>query len=70
MNSQGQNLSSEVILRRIDAIIRELELLRSLVSASETQQPTEDLAQKLFGILGHGNWEEYDLKLDWQRFEA
>jgi hypothetical protein len=70
MNLQEQNQSSEMILRRIDAIIRELELLRTLVIASETQQPAEDLTQKLFGVLGRGNWEEYDLNLDWQRFEA
>jgi hypothetical protein len=55
-----QNQSAETILRRIDAIIRELEDLRQAVVAAQVSSPTADLAQKLFGALGQGSWAEYD----------
>ena len=35
-----------------------------------TRKPTvpPNLVDQLFGALGHGTWEEYDLDLDWKRF--
>lgn len=65
-----QNQSPEAILERIDAIIAELEALRQAVAATRNPSPTANLASKLFGALGQGSWAEYDLELDWQRFEA
>lgn len=29
-----------------------------------------NLTSQLFGALGHGAWDEYDLQLDWVRFEV
>ncbi|MBI1880037.1 MAG: hypothetical protein HYR94_17770 [Chloroflexi bacterium] len=60
---QIQNSSPEAILRRIDAIIQELEGLRQIILTAQTEPPRENLAQKLFGVLGQGKWEEYDFKL-------
>ena len=65
-----QSQSTELILQRIEAIMRELESLRKIVLTAQIESPQENLAQKLFGILGQGNWDEYDSDLDWQRFEA
>jgi hypothetical protein len=71
MGLQIQNQSPEAILQRIDAIIRELESLRSMIVVSaQTRPASNNLAQRLFGVLGQGTWAEYDLDLDWQRFEA
>ena len=69
MNLDLQNQSTEIILQRIDAIIRELEALRQSVVAVQISPSSANLAQKLFGALGQGSWTEYDLDLDWQRFE-
>lgn len=69
MNLELQNQSTETILQRIDVIIRELEALRQTVVAAQKSPPATNLAQKLFGVLGQGSWAEYDLDLDWQRFE-
>ncbi len=27
-----------------------------------------NLVDQLFGALGHGTWDEYDMDLDWKRF--
>ena len=59
---------TDEILRQIDTIIRELQALRRTILA-QTQFPAENLAEQLYGALGHGSWEEYDSNLDWQRFE-
>ena len=57
----------ESILERIDAIIAQLQALRrAILEDSKTTQ--ENLTHQLYGALGQGNWEEYDPKLDWQRF--
>lgn len=56
MSLQMQSQSAELILQRIEAIMRELEALRKIVLA-QTEPSQENLAQKLFGILGQGNWE-------------
>ncbi|NJO00016.1 MAG: hypothetical protein HC875_40850 [Anaerolineales bacterium] len=70
MGLQTQNQTYEMILQRIEAISQELQTLRTMVKAAQTQPSSENLAQKLFGVLGQGTWTEYDLTLDWQRFEA
>ena len=59
----------ETIIRQIDTIIRELQELQRLLSAQA--RPTNgNLTDQLYGALGRGSWEEYDLHLDWQRFSA
>jgi hypothetical protein len=55
------------ILRRIDAIIQELQALRQAVLV-RTRPSESNLAEQLYGALGQGTWEEYDPDLDWQRF--
>ena len=57
----------EALLARIDAIIRELENLRRLV-VQRSSAPAPHLAERLFGALGQGTWDEYDLDIDWLRF--
>lgn len=56
------------IAERIDGIIRELEQLRRQL-VKPVDRPAQGLTDQLFGALGHGAWREYDLDLDWQRFE-
>jgi hypothetical protein len=70
MSLELQNQSAEAILERIDAIIRELEALRQTLVTIKSSSSSDDLARKLFGVLGQGSWAEYDFDLDWQRFEA
>jgi hypothetical protein len=71
MDIQVLDQSTEAVLQRIDAIMRELVELREVVLRKQTEQPPADnLAQQLYGVLGHGNWNEYDFDLDWQRFNA
>ncbi len=66
----GKILSYQAITERIDAIIRELEMLRSIVVTAHSEPAESDLAGKLFGVLGKGSWEEYDSDTDWRRFET
>lgn len=60
---------SEVVLERIDAIVRELLALREAIAARPQPAP-DNLAAELFGALGHGTWDEYDLQTDWRLFES
>ncbi len=62
--------SPETILQRLDAIMRELEELREMVAHFPVNATAGNLAQQLYGVLGQGTWDEYDLDLDWQRFNA
>ena len=62
--------SPEAILQRIETIMRELAELRQMVLHIQSETVAGDLAQQLYGVLGHGSWEEYDVQLDWQRFGA
>jgi hypothetical protein len=62
--------SPEAILQHLEAIIHELETLRQAILAAQVKPDSDNLAQKLFGVLGQGTWAEYDLDLDWHRFEA
>lgn len=73
--SQSERLEGEMeptaatLLERIDAIARELEELRKVVWL-QAQLPERNLTNRLYGALGQGSWDEYDLELDWQRFSS
>lgn len=69
MGIETHDQSPEVILERLDAIIRELGELRQFV-VRQINPPIDDVAGQLFGALGQGSWDEYDQDLDWQRFEG
>lgn len=60
--------SQDEILDRIDAIIHELESLRKIVETKRVETSRTDLADQLFGSLGKGEWAEYNLDLDWEKF--
>ena len=62
-------LPSEALLERIDVIAHELEELRQLV-LTQLRPSDRNLADQLYGALGQGSWDEYDLDLDWQRFSS
>ena len=66
MSSPSTTLDPHQIVKRIDAIIQELELLRRQLTTPPSQ-PT-NLTDQLFGALGTGSWDEYEPNLDWQRF--
>jgi hypothetical protein len=66
---QDTGMPSEAVLERIDAILRELLELRQTVAA-QGRVACGNLAKELFGSLGRGTWEEYNLDLDWQRFDS
>ena len=66
--SQTTVQTPDQVLVRIDTIIHELYELRSLV-VRERALPVPGLSYELFGVLGQGTWDEYDLDLDWQRFD-
>ena len=68
MDASTLDQTPDAIVQRIDAIIRELEALRETITRTQDKRPTEHLAQELFGALGQGTWDEYDLDSDWQRF--
>ena len=70
MDTQAVDPLSETILRRIDDIIQELEALRKMVRHTAVDHQTDVLVQQLYGALGQGNWDEYDVNLDWQRFDT
>jgi hypothetical protein len=65
-----QDYSPEVVLQRLEEIIQELEALRQIILAAQVKPNGDNLAQKLFGAAGQGTWAEYDLDLDWRRFET
>jgi hypothetical protein len=67
MTIETRDQSPEAILQRIDAIMRELGELRQMALRIQSQPTTGDLAQQLYGVLGHGSWEEYDMQLDCQQ---
>lgn len=64
----GQIWREPEIVRRIDAMIRELQLLREMVAIRQLEKSETPLADDLFGVLGRGSWSEYDSDLDWERF--
>jgi hypothetical protein len=71
MTIQTNDPSAAMILQRIDAIIAELQLLRRQVVTIRPSAPLPlNLVDELAGSLGQGTWDEYDLQLDWERFDA
>ncbi len=65
MAIQTHDRSPEAILQRIETIMQELAELRQMVLLAQSEAPAAGgLAQQLYGALGHGSWEEYDLQLD------
>jgi len=64
----GQVWCEPEIVRRIDAMIRELQLLREMVATRQPEKNEINLVDELFGALGNGSWAEYDSCLDWARF--
>jgi hypothetical protein len=67
MTIQTRDQSPEAILQRIDTIMRELGELRQMVLRIQSEPAAGNLAQQLYGVLGQGTWEEYDMRLDWQQ---
>lgn len=68
MSVPPHTIDPEQVIERIDAAIRELEALRRQFIVPTPAMP--DLAEKLFGALGQGTWDEYDSHLEWARFDA
>jgi hypothetical protein len=64
-------VSSEVLIQRIDAIMRELQELRRLVSSQPRLQETPaDIVSQLAGCLGQGSWDEYEDDIELERFAS
>jgi hypothetical protein len=61
--------TAETIVKRIDAIVYELQELRRTI-LEETQPSDKNLVEQLYGVLGKGTWDEYDHHIDWKRFAA
>lgn len=61
--------TAATLLEKIDTIAHELEELRKAVWM-QLQLPDRNLANRLYGALGQGSWDEYDSNLDWQRFSS
>ncbi len=59
---------TEEMIKRIDAMIRELEGMRRELATMPKAEANQNVVDELFGALGHGTWDEYDLNLDWARF--
>lgn len=70
MDAQILNPSPDTLLQRIDTIMHELQELRQAVFRLQAGSVEDNPAQQLYGALGQGSWDEYDLELDWQRFGA
>jgi len=60
------------IMAQIDAIVPELLALRRRLNAAlpAPVAAPRNLTAKLYGALGHGDWDEYDMDLDWVRFDT
>lgn len=71
METQQVDYSPDLMIKRIDALIGELHLLRQqmlVVKAGPTPSLAANMVDDLAGSLGQGSWEEYDKYLDWERF--
>ena len=64
-----EDTTPQAIIKRIDAIIDELQGLRQTILV-QTRPTNGNLTEQLYGALGQGSWEEYDPQLDWQRFAS
>ena len=63
--------ASHLILQRLDKIAAELYSLRQAVIGAQEHLPEsdqKDIVMQLYGALGHGSKDEYDMMLDWDRF--
>jgi len=60
-------LEAQQMTRRIDEMISELQTFRRQLNPPIPVAPP-NIVDQLFGALGHGTWEEYDLDLEWKRF--
>lgn len=63
--------TNELILQRLDTIAAELQLLRQAIlrqDSPELDKASENIAAQLYGALGQGAKNEYDLLLEWERF--
>ncbi len=56
------------VVQRIDAMIRELKVMRRQLTELPKVAVATGLTQELFGAAGKGSRDEYDLNLDWKRF--
>ncbi len=56
------------LVERIDAMMRELELMRRQLTELPKVAVVSGLTQELFGAAGKGSRDEYDMNLDWKRF--
>jgi hypothetical protein len=54
-------------IERIDAMMRELYIMRRDLT-SPKPKTTTSITEQLFGALGKGSRDEYDMDLDWKRF--
>jgi hypothetical protein len=68
MSTAVMTLDQKQIVHRIDAIVRELLELRGELTAPPKAVPTHSLTDELFGAAGQGHRDEYDVQLDWERF--
>ena len=68
MSTRVQVTADTQVILRIDAIIRELEALRRQLALVPEATPTRNLTEELFGAAGQGTRDEYDMRLDWARF--
>jgi len=67
-STRPKALHTREMLKRIDEMIRELQVMREQLSITPKPPQPGGLTQQLFGALGHGTWDEYDMDLDWKRF--
>ena len=70
MNLMTAERPTAVLLKRIDAIIDELQALRQTVLTMQSSPAQSHLTQQLYGASGQGTWAEYETDLDWQQFSS
>ena len=76
MMNSASPIDTKQLISRVDALIRELHEVRRQISVLTVQQalahgdfPTQaNQARELYGAMGKGSLEEYDLFADWERF--
>jgi hypothetical protein len=66
--SKRPTLDTRQIVGRIDAMMRELEIMRRQLTELPKAAVATGLTQELFGAAGRGTRDEYDMNLDWKRF--
>lgn len=66
--SKRTALDTRQVVKRIDAMIRELEIMRRQLTELPKVAVASGLTHELFGAAGKGSRDEYDMDLDWKRF--